>query len=159
MKLRLSDWASVAEIVSGIAVVVSLIFLIVGIRENTAVMRAAAYDRNIDALNATRVQIVSDDEHARLWLAYEAGEASKLEGIDRLQLNTTINMVFGNYEKAYFNHKYGVLGESEFTRYERQICINLERLNQLPDLKADLATVVTEEFLEYSERLCGTGLQ
>jgi hypothetical protein len=156
MNLKLSDWASIAEIVSGIAVVVSLIFLIVGIRENTEVMRAAAYDRNIDALNATRAQIIADDEQARLWLAYETGQASNLESVDRLQLNTTINMVFGNYEKAYFNRKYGVLGESEFTRYERQICINFKRLDDLPDLKADMATVVTVEFLDYIESLCGT---
>jgi hypothetical protein len=156
MRLKLSDWASIAEVVSGIAVVISLIFLIVGIRENTEITRAAAYDRNVDGLIAFRADIARDDELAQLWLAYESGKSAKLEGIDRLQLNNLINLAFGNYEKAYFNRKYGVLGESEWTRYERQICINLERLKDLPDLKADMATVVTDEFAEYMEDLCGT---
>ena len=41
MKQKLSEWASIAEIVSGIAVVITLVFLIFGIRENTEVTRAA----------------------------------------------------------------------------------------------------------------------
>ncbi len=156
MKLKLSEWASIAEIFSGVAVVISLIFLIVGIRENTQITRAAAYDRNIDALNALRTEVVRDDETARRWLAYETGQAGEFEGIDRMQLNNQINITFANYEKAYFNHKYGVMGDSEWTRYERQICINQERLKILPDLKADMATVVTDEFVDYMEGLCGT---
>lgn len=156
MKLKLADWASIAEVVSGIAVVVSLIFLIAGIRDNTEVTRAAAYDRNVDGLIAFRADVATDDALARLWLAYESGETGQLDDIERLQLNNLINWVFGNYEKAYFNHKYGVLGDSEWTRYERQICINQERLKDVPDLKADMATVVTDEFFDYIEGLCVT---
>lgn len=154
--LKLSDWASIAEVISSVAVVISLIFLIVGIRANTEVTRAAAYDRNVDALNSFRADVARDDELAQLWLAYESGEAAQLEGLDRLQLNMVINLAFGNYEKAYFNHKYGVMGNSEWTRYERQICINLVRLKALPDLRADMATVVTNEFVEYIDDFCGT---
>jgi hypothetical protein len=154
MTNKLSDWANIAEIISGVAVIVTLIFLILGIRENTEVTRAAAYDRNIDALNLLRTEVVRDSEIARRWYAYETGQAAALEGIDRLQLNNQINITFSNYEKAYFNHKYGVLGDSEWTRYERQICINLRRLEPLPDLKADMATVVTDEFVEFMQDLC-----
>jgi len=156
MKLKLSDWANLAEIVSGVAVIVSLIFLILGIRENTEITRAAAYDRNIDALNLLRSEVVRDSETARRWHAYETGQADSLEGIDRMQLNNQINITFSNYEKAYFNHQYGVLGDSEWTRYERQICINQERLDSLPDLKADMETVVTDEFVEYMADLCSS---
>lgn len=154
MNQKLSDWANLAEIVSGVAVIVSLIFLILGIRENTEITRAAAYDRNIDALNLLRAEVVRDSEIARRWYAYETGQAGTLEGIDRMQLDNQINITFSNYEKAYFNHQYGVLGDSEWTRYERQICINEERLNSAPDLKADMETVVTDEFVQYMEDLC-----
>jgi hypothetical protein len=33
MKLRLSDWASIAEVVSSIAVVITLVVLVVGVNE------------------------------------------------------------------------------------------------------------------------------
>ena len=47
MKLKLSDWASVAEIMSGIAVVVTLIFLILGIRANTDAQLAASRQTSV----------------------------------------------------------------------------------------------------------------
>lgn len=41
MKLKLSEWTSVAEILSSLAVVITLIVLVLGIRANTEEMRAA----------------------------------------------------------------------------------------------------------------------
>lgn len=53
--MKLSGWASIAEIISGTAVLITLVFLVFGIRENTEITRAAAYDRNIDSLNQWRL--------------------------------------------------------------------------------------------------------
>ncbi len=44
MNQKLSDWASAAEIIASIAVVITLIILILGIRENTEVVRAGSYN-------------------------------------------------------------------------------------------------------------------
>jgi hypothetical protein len=41
MNKKLSDWASIAEIVSGVAAEIALIFLIVGIRSNSEMTRVA----------------------------------------------------------------------------------------------------------------------
>ena len=46
MNQKLADWASIAEIISGIAVVVTLIVLIVEVRDNTEVLRVSAYNDN-----------------------------------------------------------------------------------------------------------------
>lgn len=67
MSRKLSDWANAAQIVSGIAVVVTLLFLILGIRENTAITRATAYDRNMDSLNYVRNVLVTDPETLDAW--------------------------------------------------------------------------------------------
>ena len=61
MTQKLSDWASIAEIVSGIAVVVALVFLVVGIRENTEMARASMYERTFDSLNQWRMDIANND--------------------------------------------------------------------------------------------------
>jgi hypothetical protein len=39
--MKLEKWALIAEIVGGVSVVITLIFLIAGIRENTAVTRVS----------------------------------------------------------------------------------------------------------------------
>lgn len=41
MKLKLSDWASIAEVVSAIAVIISLVYVGIQINENTGETRAA----------------------------------------------------------------------------------------------------------------------
>ena len=51
MKRQLSSWASGAEIISSIAVVVTLVFLVIGIRENTAITRASVYATSIEGIN------------------------------------------------------------------------------------------------------------
>ena len=50
----------------------------------------------------------------------------------------------------------GELGSVTVGRRRLVICINQERLKILPDLQADMATVVTDEFVDYMEGLCGT---
>ena len=62
MNQKLSDWASIAEIVSGVAVVITLIFLIVGIRENTNVVRASAFSDNLSAFNDFSMTVAADAE-------------------------------------------------------------------------------------------------
>ena len=62
MNQKLSDWASIAEIISGIAVVVTLIFLIAGIRENTAVLRGSSYSNTLESLNQLQASIMADSE-------------------------------------------------------------------------------------------------
>jgi len=58
MNQKLSDLASLAEIVSGVAVVVTLVFLVIGIRDNADVTRFSVYS---DLLNE-----INENERARI---------------------------------------------------------------------------------------------
>ena len=128
--------------------------LVLGIRENTLVTRAATYDRNIDALNATRTENFRDYEVARRWLAFQNGDVSELDEVEKIQLEFQISVVFQLYEKAYFNHRYGILDDSQWTRYDRQICVQWERVQPFPDYERNLRSVLTDEFFEYVESIC-----
>ena len=70
MNPKLSDWASVAEIASGLVVVVTLLVLIISIRENTDMIRATTYSQSINALNQWRDSISESREAAELWRAF-----------------------------------------------------------------------------------------
>ena len=102
MKLKLADWANIAEVLSGLAVVVTLILLVMGIRDNTAVARASVYDSAIGSLNDFRALIINDRDVAGLWQAIPNGKFEELDEIDQdraLQLGLTI---FGIFEKNRF---------------------------------------------------------
>ena len=153
MNQKLSDWASIAEIVSGAAVVVTLVFLVSGIRDNAAVTRASMYDRNMDALISVRDRIASDPELARIWQIYGSQQSlDEVLGPQRMQLSLLIVNLFGVYEKAYFSRQYGVIGDSEWTRFAENICIQWER--PPADIRETLLRTLTDEFAEHIATLC-----
>jgi hypothetical protein len=154
--LKLSDWADIAEIVSGIAVVVTLVFLVIGIRENTAVTRASMYERSADRLLELRNQTLNDPEIARLFQAFLDRKPEGIEGIDRVRLRQYVVNIFQIYEQAYFAKQYGVLGDVEWRRFERQICAAYPRAQVFPDFFETLGFLMTEEFMAFAKASCET---
>ena len=150
--MKLSDWASIAEVVSGIAVVVTLVFLIMGIRENSEITRAAAYERNIDSFNQWRMWVSQDEELLRLYMAFLEGETAELTDFERSRMGYIVNTIWANYEKSYYSNQYGILGEAEWARTDRQVCT----LYGLMPRSAweDMTVRFTEEFGEYVEAKC-----
>ena len=132
--MKLSDWASVAEIVSSLAVVITLVFLLVGIRENTEITRAAAYDRNIDSVNEVRGWIANNPDLATLYRAFLNDETAEIEEPRIIQLNLLMNSIFGIFEKAYFAFQYGHIGQSEWSRFDKQICIQYSHMVSGPPI-------------------------
>jgi len=65
---KLQKWALIAEIVGGLAIVVSLVFLIIEVRGNSNLIRANAYDQNIQSLVDWRMWVISDEVRLQLAL-------------------------------------------------------------------------------------------
>lgn len=154
--MKLEKIALVAEIVSGVAVVVTLVFLVLSIRDNTNVVRATAYAGIVDSADAFNVRVGSDPELIRLYSAYLGGRANELTGDDEVRLAYLINSNFRNLEKAFFLNQYGILGEAESRRTLRRICGTYQRTKTTMEwwTKDRLPQLVTSEFLEYIESTC-----
>ena len=102
MNYKLSDWASIAEIISGVAVVVTLIFLIAGIRENTAISRAAMFDSTLQGLAEFRSHVIDSPEVADLWLAYENLDYDDLDETSQFRVAQLVTLALENQQRAYF---------------------------------------------------------
>ena len=155
MNKKLSDLASIAEIVSGIAVVVTLVFLVVGIRENTDITRADAFDRNIESLNQFRLDLAKDPELARIW--QEQSESQSMEENDQYRLFLLQLALWGIYEKAYYANQYDLIGLDEWSRFEHQIC------QRMDDMRSErwerlAASSLTEQFSDYARTLCADSI-
>jgi hypothetical protein len=158
MNQKFSDWASIAEIVSGIAVVVTLIFLIAGIRENTAITRAVAYDSQMNSLNEWRRNLSQDEELSHLYRLFNDGEAAELSEDEAFRLFLVLNEQWGIYEKSYYANKYGILGPSEWGRFERQICATRTSMEVGPLSTtrpwANARRLLSEEFAGFVDSRC-----
>ncbi len=147
MNQKLSDWASIAEILSGVAVVATLIFLIVGIRENTEVTRAAAYGGLVTGLNDIGMMIAQDEALAGIWQSYREGDSEELSDDEEFRLRTLLRNMWRVYEWAYYSNQYDTLGSAEWDRFESAICAN--RGNSEQAQWSYIESILTEEFSAY----------
>ena len=138
---------------SGVAVVITLIFLIAGIRENTAIIRASMYANSFDSLIENRRERLRDPDLVRIYDAYLNQEVSTLDELDRLRLREMVLNTFQIFEKAYFSKRYDLLGDAEWQRFERRICVGHERINAA-GMAETVSSRMTEEFMEYVATIC-----
>lgn len=156
MKSKLSEWASIAEIVSSLAVVVTLVILVLGIRENTEVTRASAFDRNMESLNQFRLEIAKDPDLTRLWYSqfdlpgfFEDDDPQARSDTARLSLIS--QTLWGILEKTYYAHQYGLIGEDEWARFEVGICAAKEA-QEWDEWERLVSFVLSPRFIEFVEQ-------
>ena len=155
MNKKLTDWALIAEIVSGVAVVVTLIFLILGIRDNTAITRAAMFDSAMHGFAEFRGHVINNPDVADLWDAFLDLEYENLDRTSRTRVRHLVILAFENYQRAYYAREYGVLGESEWTRFEAQMCRQYVRVVRSEEQERVTSAVLTTDFWQYLETSCG----
>ena len=153
MNQKLSDWASIAEITSGIAVVVTLVFLVLGVRENTNVTRASMYQGVVEETNDFQELVTVNPDMLRVWAAYIDGDAAGFDDLDIQRLNSIVLNQFRIFEGAYYSRNYAVIGEREWGRIDRTICDWVERVRSV---KRDglLMRLATPEFNSYLAVRC-----
>jgi hypothetical protein len=142
--VKLEKWASIAEIVGAIAVVFSLIFVGLQIRQNTSALYASTYDRILANLSTWRMEIATSAD-----LAAGLGDLYSSEPWDRARSALIVGVQA--YERAYFARGYGMLGDQEWRRFEQSLC---DRLADIEDFDLDPAAF-SPDFLTYlSEQDC-----
>jgi hypothetical protein len=154
MNQKLSDWASVAEIASGVAVVITLAILIIGIRENTDAIRASTYAQSLNALNQWRGSIYESREVGGFWEAFRAGDVDELDSVDTGRLGQFVINLFTIYEHSYFAWQRGLIGGSEWRRFEPNICLQYTRVARLPRVSLAYEGALTKEFQDFVSELC-----
>jgi hypothetical protein len=122
---KLKKLALTAEVISAVAIIVTIGFLAFETRANTAAIQDQTYQALTQQLNDYRVSVVQGD-----WL--EVREKLLTEGwdhlsrVERTKLLMLRHNLYGVYETAYYSEKRGVIGENEWARFARAICTNYE---------------------------------
>lgn len=160
MNQKLSDWASIAEIASGLAVVITLVFLLVGIKDNTNATRATAYQLSTADINEWRMWTASDPDRLRIYqAAFVASEANDLTDSELVVLAWTVGAQFGIYESRFYLNEYESLGQAEWERTLSAACYFYTRLVELDIWEARtgimaVRPMLTDEFAGYLASSC-----
>lgn len=153
MNKKLSDWASIAEIISGVAVVVTLVFLVMGLNANTNATHAVVYKDLLDGINDFNRELINDAELASLWINRSSTPLDSIANEDAERLVFMNRILYRIFDSAYFAFETGSLDALQWQRFHDIACRNHtdERLNLL---WSQTAVIVSESFIVYLDENC-----
>ena len=138
------------EIVAVISVVLSLIFVGVELRQNTNVAKASSYREITAGLAEQRAFWASDPEVTTIYYAYATADTTELDKVQRQRLNFILTNIFSSYENAFFSRSYGVIGDTEWKRFEAGACKHYRVVKKI-DAQFFF---ISEEFIQYLNAHC-----
>ena len=110
--MQLKEWAQIAEIVGGIAIVASLVFVGLEVRENTQVVILTS-DRAVDQQNvALNISVIENHDVAEI-LARGETDRRSLDEVDRIRFDNYTFSRFGAYENVVGNLDEGFIDSEE----------------------------------------------
>jgi hypothetical protein len=113
--MSLEDLGNIGEFVAAVAVLVSLIYLALQIRQNTAQMRQSTESSRVSAIlegahhsAAVTGHLVQNGEFARIFRV-GAEDISQLDQDQRIQFEAFMNMVFAQFNNSFFQHEHSMI--------------------------------------------------
>ncbi len=108
--MTIQDWGALGEIIGAIAVVASLVYLAIQIRQNTNQIaqgieteRLAAFERNVEAGNRIRELMIVNPDVADL-VVRGSRDYQELSGTDKMRYELLMSNVFSGMQGAYVRH-------------------------------------------------------
>lgn len=117
--ITLSQLANIGELVGGVAVVASLVYLAIQIRQNTRTVRGSTLHQNTDLWVSMFLRL-AEPGAAR---AYVAGMTANpdIEPLHYTQFFFICRAMFLGYENQYYQMRQGVLDRETYAAYQRSI--------------------------------------
>ena len=124
VNLKLTEYAQIAEVVSGIAVVITVLVLVFEIRNNTAALESATYDALVSDMTTWRLAVATNPSLSESLYITEQLNSEGLDGARLIEREYLLMASFHIYERAYVQWQAGNLDGESWERFERQICDN-----------------------------------
>ena len=156
MKLKLQEYAMIAEILGGVAVIVTLLFLVFETRENTNAIQAQTYQSLTSELNEIRRTSISADM-ADIREKLQSSGLDSLSGTERFRYISNRQALWGVYESSFYARERDILGDLEWERFGDAICRNYSSDSEFwtrSERGGSISGTITETFLEYIESSC-----
>lgn len=152
-KLTLTEYAQIAEVVAAVAVVVSLVYVGIGLRDNTAAVRSAS----VQAITTTSQNgLIAESTSADLSRIRRIGDEDpeELDVDEARRYQTMYRQIWLSFQNVYFQRDLGTVGADLWGTYERIICTQFAQAG-VRITWDDHASVLDPEFVAAAEA-CAT---
>ena len=151
--MNFAKWKDIAELVTLVAVVLSLVAVIIELRQTQAALQAEAYQsRALDGIS-TNLALAEDDELNRLEeLIYSPDlDPSELSTQERRKLDRILNIIRIDLDNEHYQYQKGLLdpgfyhGETvEWIRIAAPVWRDFGQLEPRPDFRQEVDRILTE---------------
>ena len=117
---QLESLANLGEIIGAIAVVVSLIYLAVQVRQNTHAQRTENFSRALDRVAAMQASL-SQDSDAAIVFAKGVADPTALSTTERIQFTWVMYELFGAFEFMFMASNTDAIPEEVWQRWSSAV--------------------------------------
>lgn len=116
--MTLEQFASIGEIVSGVAVIISLVYLAIQIRTNTDAERSSTYQSIVSDFGAMNNTMASTPELSHMFVqAME--DYHQLSSDQKARISQIFFQCFRYFENMFYQHRKGYLDEEVWIGWKR----------------------------------------
>jgi hypothetical protein len=124
--MSLEDLGNIGEFVAAVAVVVSLIYLAVQIRQNTRSVRASTHHSAHRSAREAEMAIAGSETLAHIFRK-GAREPERLTGDERVRFDATMRTFFGWYEDIFFQYRQAMVNRDFWETRRRSMLDHLQQ--------------------------------
>ena len=108
--MSLEEIYFIGEIIAAAAVIGSLVYVDMQLRQNTLTIRVAAGQAHVDAYDTLLQRITDHPDMVDLWVR-AAADFNALSPAEQTRVLAFVGVMFRNFEGAYIQHQQGVLDD------------------------------------------------
>ena len=148
-KRSLSDWAAIAEIIGTVAILVSLVFVVVSIRQNTAELRLQNENFLFELQDSARADFVSNPWLVDISIKFDNGE-ELTPAEQRRYFGHTVRYV-NVWEMVFYWNQSGQIEKQSWLDWDEYYSSDIE--NWLPkELWTELRSTYNSDFAEHVDQ-------
>ena len=129
-KLKLQEWSALAEILSSIAVLVTLVFLVFEIRQSSDAVRANTY-QGMAAMNLEFNGLFIANPEVSEFIARTSSEGYEPDASEAIRLRAFISAQYRYIDNVYFQYKVGTITEQRMESLLYPAVLNFRRRGRL----------------------------
>jgi len=129
-RFKIQEWSAFAEILSSVAVLATLVFLVLEIRQTNDAVRANTY-QDLAAIGLEFNAIFLANPEVSEFIARTASVDYKLESHEAVRLRSFISSTYRYIENVYFQYEIGTISGQQMASLLHPIVLNFRRRGRL----------------------------
>ncbi len=147
------NWETIgvfAEVVAAVAIVVTLVYLVIELRRNTAATQSATHQQQVDTTVALNTNVSNDPQLATL-IARANDDYTSLEPSEQIQLQYLYTSYLNMWHYQYSNKQKKFLDLDVFTVWDKGMSILLNTQIGIRETWAAIAHIYDNDFRNHVE--------